>query len=148
MEVTANSNIKVFENPLGTEIKQIEKNKYYEYAGFVYAIEYGDLIKIGCTRKPYQRLRALVKTAEYGCFAIGRVVLTIEHTNYYNNEKIVHNFFSKYRVSQTELFDIKLEDLIKTFPTLVYKDESKQIEQQSIAVCNGFKNLLFGGFLK
>ena len=43
------------------KIKEIEESRSNKYQGFVYIIDYGDCVKIGCSRKPYQRLKDLEK---------------------------------------------------------------------------------------
>ena len=48
--------------------------------------------------------------AKYNNVEIGRVALSIPHTNYRQNERILHNMFSQSRIGNTELFDIPFND--------------------------------------
>ena len=48
--------LQIFSNSEFGEIRSVEKENKGTYLGFFYALEYGDLIKIGSTKNPYQRL--------------------------------------------------------------------------------------------
>ena len=100
------------------------------YLGYVYLIEYGDYIKIGCTRNPLNRFKTLSNTARVHDQMIGRIYITQVHTNYRNNESIMHKHFQKQRKENTELFFITLEEgvqAIKDIP-LLFEDKSEILE--------------------
>lgn len=138
--------LKIFENKEFSLIKQIEKDRKNDYVGFVYVLEWGDAIKIGSTLHPYQRLIALKRQAEkYGKIKLGRFALTIEHTNYKENEKSLHKHFQQYRITDTELFNIPIQRVVSEISECVtYLDASETIEQQSEKTCNFFKEVLRG----
>lgn len=122
--------VQVFDNTQYNEIKQIEDSRSNEYMGFIYVMEWGDNIKIGCTKSPYQRLKALKRQAEkYGNTSIDRVAITIEHTNYKENERIIHKQFEKHQIGNTELFKAPFLYVVSEISDcLVYKDESRAMK--------------------
>lgn len=96
---------------------KLEINKY---EGYVYALEFGNLLKIGSTRNPRERLSALKRSANYAQVSIGNVLLSPIHKNYRINEK---NLLEKMpnRVDGTELFNISLLDAVDIFKSLKYE---------------------------
>ena len=127
-------------------LHDIEKNNENDYLGCFYALEHGDQLKIGSTRKPHQRLMSLKRTSEkYGEKEIGRIAVSAYHTNYADNEKKLHVFFSKSRKDGTELFDISLESFIENIPDdLTYLDDSDEREQRADCFFNAVKNFALG----
>lgn len=80
--------LQIFDNEDFAKIKEIENSNKGKYTGFFYVLEYGDFVKIGSTKNPYQRLMALKRNAvNYGNLKIGRLAISIPHTNYVENEK-------------------------------------------------------------
>ena len=92
---------------------------------------------------------ALRKNARYGDIEIGKAALSRFHTNYSDNERILHTIFANVRILNTELFDIDFDTAVSSVNEikLEFKDETKRLEEQANIVCEGFKKLLFGGFL-
>ena len=90
--------------------------------GVIYAVEYGDLVKIGCTRNPKIRLFALKSQCEkYSNKRFGRVLISEFHCGYSGTEHELHAAFSPKRITDTELFTVTLEEVqkaIKQMPDL------------------------------
>lgn len=97
--------------------KHIQKNNPTE--GYIYAIEYGDKVKIGKTSFPEQRYRALKRQAEYAQFHLGRILLSPPHKEWSENETFLLNNLEK-RIGNTELFDLSLESVKAQFKNLKY----------------------------
>ena len=129
-------------------IMNLEKNKSDEYQGFVYIIDYGDCVKIGCTKKPYRRLLELEKMIErYGNRKSLRFYVSDEHTNYYKNETMLHEFFSAKRINGTELFNISFENAVLVANNkMILKNESLYLEKQSAEDIKRLQELFFSLF--
>ena len=128
------------------DLKRIEKNTPHLF-GYVYFLEYGNLLKIGYTKTPYKRIMTLKKQGEgYSDKTIGRVALTPMCTNYVKVEKNIHELFKDVRRDKTELFDISFYDAVMGAmnANLDYLDESKEIEKRSEAVLNFVNSFIFG----
>ena len=83
----------------------------YSKKGYIYILEYGNMLKIGVTSKPYSRLKSLSNLAEkYSNVSIGLMAISPIHYNYYENEKRLHNFFSAKRFKNGELFCLTIEE--------------------------------------
>ncbi len=76
---------------------------------------------------------ALKRMAEkYGDIQIGRFAISQGHTNYVENERILHEYYAANRQNDTELFSIALDDVIPGIQCdLVFKDETKEIEKRA-----------------
>lgn len=143
--------LQIFENEQFGNLKAIEKQLKDTYKGVVYAVEYGNNIKIGYTTKPYSRYVTLKRNAEkYGAQRLGRICISECHTNYRENEKILHQYFLNFRVPETELFSITLEKFKSEYANvkLIFKDETNEITKRSEEFCEGMKKLIFGGIFK
>lgn len=140
--------LQIFERENYKDLKAIDKENKDKYTGFFYVLEWGGSVKIGSTKYPYQRLMALKRTAEkYGDETLGRIALSVPHTNYRENEKFIHKIFSNERKSDSELFNLHFDETIERFPDcLDYKDDSKKLEERAINVSEGFKSFLMGEF--
>lgn len=113
-----------------------------QYHGYVYAIEYGDYIKIGSTRGPHLRIKKLSHIArDYHQSTIGSIIVSKEHTNYRKNERQLHSFFNKYRLNNSELFAIQINDVIEYLlqDELLYLDESQKMEERNETIYKGMK---------
>ena len=141
--------LQIFNSEEFGELKEIEKRNKDKYTGFFYILEYGKFAKIGSTKNPYQRLMALKRNAvNYGEWEIGKIVISIPHTNYDENEKKLHEHFKSKRKQGSELFDCKFEDVLNSVETVVtYKDDSKEMELKAEAFFQGMKNFVTGGSL-
>ena len=116
-----------------------------QFHGYVYAIEYGDQIKIGMTRNVAQRMKTLKSHAEkYGSVPTGEFVWSEAHTNFAENEKILHNFFASKRRSGTELFNLTLDEFMNDMPKLSYEDKSNEYSEKSDFFLEGMKRFILG----
>ena len=98
------------------------------YDGVVYILECNNCIKIGQTTKLAERIKTLVRTAEmYGDFTVNRVWFTRPHTNFQENERILHKHFAPYRKSATEVFMINPDEAIKKLPSLSLQNDQIQM---------------------
>lgn len=137
--------IEIFKKPDYKKLKAFEDNIKNPYMGVVYACEYGGNIKIGSSGKPYTRLTTLIRSAErYDGLSIGAFAITPLHTNFRDNEKLLHSFFANSRVGGTELFSISLQQAIDEAKKLELRDDSAAFEKRGIAVCEGFKKIVTG----
>lgn len=141
--------LQIFNSEEFGELKEIEKRNKDKYTGFFYILEYGKFAKIGSTKNPYQRLMALKRNAvNYGEWGIGKIAISIPHTNYTENEKKLHEHFKSKRKQGSELFDCKFEDVLNSVETVVtYKDDSEEMELKAEAFFQGMKNFVTGGSL-
>ena len=139
--------LQIFDNEDSAKIKEIEKNNKGKYTGFFYVLEYGDFVKIGSTKNPYQRLMALKRNAvNYGNLKIGRLAISIPHTNYVENEKKLHEHFKSKRKQGSELFDYRFDDVLNSVKAVVaYKDDSEKMELKAETFFQGLKNFVTGG---
>lgn len=136
------SNVKIFENNIVDNLKQIEDMITNRYVGFIYILEWDDMVKIGCTTKPCQRFVALKNQAEkYGNVQLGRVAISKEHTNYKKNELKLHQYFQEYRINGTELFKTSMEQVISEIPKCTeFLNESKSIEENNKLIADCVSN--------
>ena len=90
---------------------------------------------------------ALKRSAEnYGNSKIGRAALSVPHTNYVENEKMLHKVFKQNRKTGSELFDMDFEDVLLCLPDgLEYRDDSQVIDKRAESFMNGMKMFMFGG---
>ena len=141
-----NNELQIFNNEQFGQVKELERANRNNYIGFYYFLEWGNVVKIGCSKKPYQRLLALKRTAKYGGLCIGRIGISQGHTNYAENEKILHKHFADYRKNDTELFSISFIDAVNSIPSdIVLKDETKKKETQADNFLSGMKSFVLGG---
>lgn len=120
-----------------------------EYAGYVYVIEYGDYIKIGQSRNPYNRITQLRMQAEnYGTCKLGRVAVSIPCSNYENIEKLLHEFWSEFRKESTELFDIPFDffmDEVESHKIRIpYRINISESAKGSNGFLDGMKKIITG----
>lgn len=129
------------------EKKSLGEGKISEYAGVVYAIEYGDgFVKIGCSKIPSDRVFAVKHLiTDYMQKEVKRVLISPWHTNYRNNELLVHCFFKDKRIENTELFKTSIESVLQVMESgqLEYLDETERFERESIEFCENMKMLMF-----
>lgn len=129
------------------ELKEIESKTPHLF-GYVYFLEYGNLLKIGCTKTPYKRIRTLKRQGEgYADKKIGRVALTPMCTNYVKIEKDLHKLFKDNRKEETELFNIDFRDAVTKAmgANLNFLDESEEIKKHQEAAFQFVKEFITGG---
>lgn len=93
------------------DLKDIEKNTPHLF-GYFYVLEYGCDLKIGCTRRPYSRIREFLAHIQYDNITLGRFAISTPHINYRKNEKMLHLVFSDTRRAGTELFHIDFDSCL------------------------------------
>lgn len=134
----------------GDDILQQLKNTYgtkkKDAFGYYYILEVGNNVKVGSTNNLYVRYKTLVNMFEkYGNNKTGRFcVSTIPHTNYEENERLIQDYLSDFRVEDTELFDVLFDSVIKNLNSygLCYCDEREVQDIKSKTVCSNFQQLL------
>lgn len=131
------------------QIRTVEENRK-EFMGFFYVIEYGDLLKIGSTKNPYQRLSQIKRQAlKYADIKTGNIAISKQHTNYRDNESKIHKLLSDYRKEGTELFNISFEMAVNVIENsdIEYENKSDEIDKRATDFLNGMKKFLLGGTL-
>lgn len=142
-----NDVIATYTNEEYQKLKTFE-NKDNPYIGYIYILEYGDKkVKIGFSAKPYQRVMALKRNAEkYGNYKLGSIAISPAHTNYRDNEKILHKHFQEYRDGDSELFSLTLQETLSSLSKLSYNDNSAQQIKHGEAVSNFFIDFVKGKY--
>ena len=141
--------VKLFNSHEFGQLRGLEKENKDKYTGFFYILEYGNFVKIGSTKSPHTRMQSLKRSAvNYNNSTIGRLALSAQHTNYVENEKVLHKHFSKFRKADSELFDLPFEDIVNNLPELEYKDETEEFERRADAFFEGMKRFMQGGATK
>lgn len=140
------TDLTVFKNEEFGEIRTVEQENKGKHTGFFYVLEWDNVVKIGSTKEPYTRVMALKRNAEnYGGSKLGRLAISVPHTNYAENEKKLHIHFSSKRKSGSELFEIEFETAISEIPEhMEYIDDSEKIDQRGDIFLAGMKDLLLG----
>ena len=117
-----------------------------DFTGHVYALEYGDKIKIGMTTCPENRAKQLDSLGRnYGNVKTGRIAISMPHTNFSNNENMLHAHFAESRCVGSELFNITFEDFISNVPELEFKDETERLERETKEFTNSMKRIVLNG---
>lgn len=96
----------------------------YIYIAKLYLMPKTYITKIGATSNPSNRMCNLGKNLKICC-------ISKPHYNYFENEKILHDYYETYRVPNSpnarskdirpELFMISLVDIFKTIPSLNFE---------------------------
>ena len=115
------------------------------FMGYVYAVEFGDHVKIGCTQCPVSRIRTLVAIAKNYCFTdVRRIAFTLPHTNFLKNEKYLHSVFANKRIENGELFDNDFESAIDALLDLELKNDSNMLEERIEIAKRSLASVIFG----
>lgn len=118
-----------------------------EFCGYLYAIEYGQYLKIGRTRTPYQRIKSIASQAKnYAEVMVGRFAVSKPHTNFVENERLLHEHF-RYARRNGELFEVTLDDFLNNLPPMRFLDETEKLRKRNEATIEFLKSFLFGGQL-
>lgn len=118
----------------GDNIEELQKiTRTNKYMGYIYVLEWDDMVKIGYTTNPVQRYNDLKHHAEsYSNVHIGKIAVSREHTNYQINECKLHQYFKRYRKNGTELFALTMQQVIDEIPNcLSFLNESKRIKEMN-----------------
>lgn len=114
-----------------------------EFIGYVYAIEFGDKVKIGCSANLHKRMVSLQNLAKNYCDCeAGRILVSPAHTNYAENEIILHEIFQDARFFNGELFNATIEEVLEAFERLKFKDERISLKSRTQNVFQTLKALV------
>lgn len=96
------------------EIEKLKSVSDVSFCGYVYLVEWGTkYVKIGSTENPYVRIKSLISQAEkYGDSKVKRIALSQPHTNFRENEQLLHKLFTEHRKDGTELFSVNLDEIV------------------------------------
>lgn len=131
--------VKVFDI---TELHEMKLPGGTNYYGYVYALEWDNKIKIGCTKNIVNRMKQHMIVAKYGNIKLGKVGISPIHVNYCENEKALHNMFKNMRVKNTELFKTGLSDVLSAMDRLSFShDLPNEIEKNKFY--NSLKKIIF-----
>lgn len=148
------NNMTVFWHPFNEKAKNTlrELSSYGSYHGVVYVLKWGPLVKIGCTAHPEQRIVNLCSLAKnYAEVEVGRLAITPLHKNYYETEKLIHQNFSKQRISKGELFDVPFLEAVEFLDSLEYEkytqEELEAIKTENERSLEMFKSIVRGDYI-
>lgn len=89
--------------------------------GFVYAIEFGQFVKIGCSTSPYNRFMTLRGEFRRKMnLSPGRMAITPPCFNYKTLECEAHTHFASERISGSELFEVAFDKVVVFFETMSF----------------------------
>lgn len=121
--------ITIYQSPEEME-REKERWKRNSYAGYVYAIEFGDNVKIGFTCYPMNRIRELTRFARNYCLSnVNRIAISPAHNGGYRNEAMLHSKFADKRLEDGELFSIEFEEAVEAMSQLEYIDNSEELKK-------------------
>ena len=86
-------------------------DKHSEF-GYVYVIEYGNYIKVGCTQNPHRRVQELFEHAQYRRMYVGKIAITAQTKDFRELESKIHKHFKEQRVRNLELFTVKFDKAV------------------------------------
>lgn len=107
---------------IANDISEIKEKTASDQHGVVYAVEYGEHIKIGYTKDLIKRVKSFLRNTKYGDLSIKRIVYTAFHSNFTENERLLHDLFREFRIKGTELFAITLNDFLLKAPELHFDE--------------------------
>lgn len=116
--------------------------EFIDECGIVYAIEFGDNIKIGSTKNLNKRYKQLCSNANYyNDIKIGNCYYTIHHEKYRDTEQLLHKLFSNKRKPNTELFNMTTSYLL--FMTKDINIDTEKIDHsKTIKFLDGVKEFI------
>lgn len=146
--------LRIFRKNEFEEIKDFQKEKPNAVMGIVYAVECDKgYCKIGMSSIPADRTFTIKHyISDYMQFPVNRIMISKWHTNYKENEKILHEHFSNCRIPNTELFMVGADEVSEFIKNggILLEDKSKEIldeiERCGKAIVDLGKSLLSGEF--
>ena len=132
------------------DTESIERScPYVDYAGYVYILECRSALKIGMTTRPSERIkRHRMMFCNHAGFELGRVAITIQHTNYSYNEKLLHLILGDFRKNGTELFFYGFDDLAQRIESrdisLRYENNTYDQYKRALLFTNRMKDFITG----
>lgn len=136
------NDIQIFENGEQCMLTRSKEASTIRW-GYVYALEFGDKVKIGCTIDASNRFKQLKLSANYSEVSIGRFAVSPLHSNYKKNERELHEIFKDTRIASTELFKISFDDAVEKMKCLTFS-EDKYDEKDALDLEALKRLLLFG----
>ena len=128
------------------DVDQLPASGSTPWHGYVYAIEYGNGIKIGHTTNLRSRIKSIKRTAaNYSNLDTGRIAYSREHTNHKEVELLLHRFYAEHRVDKCERFNVTIDQFLSTVPDIDFRDESDAKQTRSVAFCNALRSYVTGG---
>jgi len=99
-----------------------------DFYGYIYIIEFKnvytefkDIIKIGQSINPFNRFKTFQRASKnYYSLSIDKILLSICHSNYKENEHYLHKHFKNYKIELGELFNMTIDDFILHSPELIF----------------------------
>lgn len=137
MNTIQNSNtLKIFEHPNPHEIRA-RIDSPHKGSGFVYVMEVGNYVKIGCTTKPDKRFAQIRQGATgYGGVDVGRFAISASVKDFYGWEARLHCKFHELRKEGTELFSVPFEAAV----TALVRDEEKEAISDEFEIVHSSAN--------
>lgn len=143
--VKNNSYMKIMDNNQLKDLLSLQLNKKSGFMGFFYVLDYGDgSIKIGSSAFPYKRILHLISVArKYGNAIICKFALSPQHTNYRQNESMLHAFFSDSQRDKSERFDVSFDAAVELINSLSikYEDKTDELTLHAAEVSNNMINM-------
>lgn len=139
--------VNVFDLDDAEKLKEFQR-KIPDRKGVVYAIKIGDVVKIGCTRKPYDRVKTHFRNYktvnpmndENGS-KFGIIVMTDDCFEYYSLENRLHTKFASNRIMGTELFNVDIDDVVLAMEAEFKGDDTNEEHQIEVLFANLLEQL-------
>lgn len=146
--------LKIFGKKDFCKIKDFQKEKPNSVVGIIYVIGYNNsFCKIGMSSLPADRTLALRHyISDYMQMSVDKIAISSWHTNYKQNEKLLHENFSSCRIPNTELFSCDIQEVTEFIQNdgIKFEDNSeeifKNIQRGSDAVVEFGKAIMRGDF--
>jgi hypothetical protein len=92
-------------------------------------------VKIGKTGNPSERIKCIINHSKIysgDSFRVVKILISQPHTNYNQNEKILHSFFQEFHCNG-EVFNTSLSNVINKLQNfdISFKDEHKKLSKKS-----------------
>lgn len=132
-----------------SDLDYVEEGGFRGDFGYVYILEAGENVKIGCTCRLKDRYSALTSWLErYAGISCGRFAISERHRSFRHTEHVVHKFMELYRLSNSEMFKVTFDDALKILETFEYDtktcDESEKArKERSQKAFDALTSLLF-----
>jgi hypothetical protein len=81
----------------------------------------------------------------YAGIRTGSFAYSPAHTNYQDNERILHKYFAALRGDGSELFAINFEQLLEQMPRLDFKDDTEQKQKHCDSFMESMKGFVLYG---
>lgn len=113
--------------------------------GVVYAVEFGENVKVGCTTDIHKRMANLENLANnYALSKLGRIAITGYCCNRYECEAEAHAKLAEYRIGNSEMFNVSFETAVDALSGLhlhvMTKQEHEELEARSQEFANALKD--------